>query len=179
MANGANLDALLDERLKLQNAEHGEITDESSTHGPTASAALPPGMQRTKDTSVDELLKEMNRVPLFMTSLDETDGEGGENMELEALKALAYEGTRAEIAQNFREQGTELVRTEKRFREAKEYYTKALDALKAPPVPPDPEQGPAVIEVDEEAEAKKERSIEEACLVNRALCNLEMSISAF
>ena len=136
-------------------------------------------MQRAKDYSVDELLKEMNRVPLFMTSLDETDGENGENVELEALKALAYEGTKAEIAQNFREQGTELVRTEKRYREAREYYTKALEALRAPPLPPDPEQGPLVVEIDDEAEARKERSIEEACLVNRALCNLEMSISAF
>ena len=131
-----------------------------------------------KDTSVDELIKEMNRVPLFMNSLDDTDGEGGENVELEALKALAYEGTRAEIAQNFREQGTELIRTEKRYREARDYYTKALHALKAPPPPPDPEQGPQVIEIDEEAEEKKERGIEEVCLVNRALCNLEMSITA-
>ena len=121
----------------------------------------------------------MNRVPLFMTSLDETDGGDGENVELEALKALAHEGTRAEIAQNFREQGTELVRTEKRYHEAREFYTQALQALKAPPLPPDPEQGPKVLEIDEEAEARKERSIEEACLVNRALCNLEMSNSAF
>ena len=128
-----------------------------------------------KDKSVDELIKEMKRVPLFMTSLDETDAEDGENMELEALKALAYEGTRAEIAQNFREQGTELIKAEKRYAEAREFYTKALLALKAPPPAPDPEQGPQVIEIDEGAEEKKERSIEEVCLVNRALCNLEMS----
>ena len=163
MESEESLDTLLDERLNSQNE---------------ASAALPPGMQRTKEYSVDELLKEMNRVPLFMSSLDETDGEGGENIELEALKALAYEGTRAEIAQNFREQGTELIRTEKRYKEARDYYTKALQALREPPPPPDPEQGPKVVEIDEEAEAEKERSIEEVCLVNRALCNLEMSISA-
>ena len=181
MATEKSLDALLDERLQLQNGEakgHIPNTDNSQHEEPTASAALPPGMQRMKEYSVDELLKEMNRVPLFMTSLEETDGEGGENMELEALKALAYEGTRAEIAQNFREQGSEIVRTEKRYTEAREYYTKALQALNAPPQPPDPEQGPKVVEIDEEAEAEKERAIEEVCLVNRALCNLEMSISA-
>lgn len=169
-----SLDTLLDERLSMQNENSGSSPDLT----PSASAALPPGMQRMKEYSVDELLKEMNRIPLFMTSLDETDGEGGENIELEALKALAYEGTRAEIAQNFREQGTELIRMEKRYREARKYYTKALQALHDPLPPQDPEQGPTVIELDEEAEAKKERSIEEVCLVNRALCNLEMSITA-
>lgn len=177
MASDQSLDALLEERSRLRDAEQSQDGD-TPAHGSSASAALPPGMQRTKEYSVDELVKEMNRVPLFMTSLDSTDGEGGENVELEALKALAYEGTRAEIAQNFREQGTELVRAEKRYREAREYYTKALDALKVHPTPLDLEQGPAVIDIDEEAEEKKERSIEEACLVNRALCNLEMSISA-
>jgi hypothetical protein len=131
-----------------------------------------------KDMSVDELVKEMKRIPLFMTSLEDVDGDGEENVQLEALKALAYEGTRAEIAQNFREQGTELVRTEKRYREARDFYTKALQALKSPPPETDPESGPKIVEIDEEAEAKKERLIEEVCLVNRALCNLEMSISA-
>jgi hypothetical protein len=178
MAGQPSLDALLDERLRLRQRARGDQIDDAADDATAASAPLPPGMQKTKEYSVDELLKEMNRVPLFMTSLDETDGEGGENIQLEALKALAYEGTRAEIAQNFREQGTELIKTEKRYREARDFYTKALEALKAPPVPTDPEQGPQVVEIDEEAELKKERSIEEACFVNRALCNFEMSISA-
>lgn len=177
MTSVASLDALLEEKMKLRENDSQQQTDVLQEE-PSASAALPPGMQKSQDTSVDDLLKEMSRVPLFMTSLDEVDDESGENIELEALKALAYEGTRAEIAQNFREQGTELVRTEKRYREAREYYTKALKALKAPPVPPDLDQGPQVVEIDEEAELQKERSIEEACLVNRALCNLEMSITA-
>ena len=178
MATEQSLDAMLDERIRVQEESSNSNANNAQSDAATASAPLPPGMQKSKENSVDELIKEMNRVPLFMTSLDETDGEGGENPELEALRALAYEGTRAEIAQNFREQGTELVRIEKRYREARDFYSKALEALKAPPVPPDPEQGPQVVEIDEEAEAKKERSIEEACLVNRALCNLEMSISA-
>lgn len=165
------LEEMFEERLKRRE----QSANQDGTDPGSVSAALPPGMQRAKEVTADELLKELNRVPLFMTSLDETDGEGGENIDLEALKAIAYEGTRAEIAQNFREQGTELIRTEKRYHEAREFYTKAINALKAPPPPPDPEQGPQVIEVDEEAEEKKERSIEEVCLVNRALCNLEMS----
>lgn len=175
------LEALLDERLKLHNeAQQAEAAS-------TASAPLPPGMQRMQEKSVDQIVAELNRIPLFMTTLDETDGAGGENEELEALRALAYEGTRAEIAQNFREQGNELIREEKRYKEAREFYTKAIKALHDPrplPNPEDVEDGPRVIDLDaevevaEEAEAKREREIEEVCLVNRALCELEMSITS-
>ncbi|PSN64600.1 TPR repeat protein-like protein [Corynespora cassiicola Philippines] len=142
---------------------------------PQATADLPPAMAEIKSQSVDEVIKEMNRMPLFMTTLDETDGEGGENVALEALKALAYEGTRTEVAENFRQQGNECARA-KQWADAKEFYDKAIAALKAPPQSPDPEDGPPVIEVvevDEQDEAKKEKEIEEACYVNRALCNLE------
>ncbi|KAF2195213.1 TPR repeat protein-like protein [Zopfia rhizophila CBS 207.26] len=138
------------------------------------SAALPPAMAEIKSQSVDEVISEMNRMPLFMTTLDETDGEGGMNVALEALKALAYEGTRAEVADNFRQQGNECARA-KQWTDAKEFYDKAIAALKAPPQVLDPVDGPKVVEVevDEAAEAKREREIEEACYVNRALCNLE------
>lgn len=136
---------------------------------------MPPAMADIKSQSVDKVLADLNKLPLFMTTLDETDGEGGQNDALEALRALAYEGTRAEIAENFRQQGNDCART-KQWTDAKEYYDKALAALKGPQNNPDPDaEGPEVIEVeiDEEEEAKKERAIEEACYVNRALCNLE------
>lgn len=116
-------------------------------------------------------------MPLFMTELDETDGDGGENLALEALKAMAYEGTRAEIAENFRQQGNDCARA-KQWTDAKEFYDKAIAALKGPQNNPDPDAaGPDVIEVelDEKEEEKKEKVIEEACYVNRALCNLEKS----
>ncbi|PVI00519.1 TPR repeat protein-like protein [Periconia macrospinosa] len=155
----------------------------SSQNGPTqASADLPPAMAEIKSSSVDQIFAEMNRMPLFMTTLDETDGEGGENIALEALKALAYEGTRYEIAENFRQQGNECAR-EKQWNDAKEFYSKAIAALKAPPKEPDPEdeieEGVRVMEIgdepelDEEEERRKEAGVEEACYVNRALCNLE------
>ncbi|EOA84879.1 uncharacterized protein SETTUDRAFT_137046 [Exserohilum turcica Et28A] len=142
---------------------------------PQPSADMPPAMAEVKSQTVDELLKEMNRMPLFMTSLDETDGEGGENMALEAIKAMAYEGTRAEIADNFRQQGNECARA-KQWSDAREFYTKAIAALKGPQTSRDPDaQGPDVIEVelDEQEEASKETAIAEAVYVNRALCNLE------
>ncbi|KAJ8118862.1 hypothetical protein OPT61_g261 [Boeremia exigua] len=145
--------------------------------GATATPDMPPAMAEIKQQSVDEVLAEMNRMPLFMTTLDETDGEGGENMLLEAMKALAYEGTRYEVAENFRQQGNDCARA-KQWNDAKEFYDKAIAALKGPQRKPDPEadaEGGKVIEVelDEEEEAKKEKAVEEACYVNRALCNLE------
>ncbi|KAJ9664829.1 HSP70/90 co-chaperone [Coniosporium apollinis] len=148
----------------------------SNTPNPSQpGAAMPPAMASIKQHTADEVLKMMNRSPLFMTTLDETDGEGGENIELEALKALAYEGTRAEVAGNFREQGNECARA-KQWTDAREFYDKAIAALKAPVKPQNPEEGPAVMEIvelDEEAEKKKEVEIEEACYINRALCHLE------
>jgi leucyl aminopeptidase len=141
----------------------------------TVSADMPPAMAEVKSQSVDDLLKEMNRMPLFMTSLDETDGEGGENVLLEALKAMAYEGTRSEVAENFRQQGNECARA-KQWSNAKEFYDKAIASLKGPQNYQAPDtQDP--VEVDEEEEAKKEQAIGEAVYVNRALCNLEKSES--
>jgi tetratricopeptide repeat protein 4 len=132
-------------------------------------AALPPQMAKT----ADEAAAELNRIPLFMTELDETDGEGGENIALEGLRALAYEGTRAEIAANFREHGNDCAK-EKKWKDAKEYYDQALDALRRPQGVPQDENGLA-IKLDEKEEAAKERVLKEACYVNRALCNLELS----
>lgn len=146
----------------------------------TLSAAIPPGMQRKQQMSADEILKEMNRVPLFMTSLDETDGEGGENDMLEAIKALAYEGTKAEVGENFREQGNEAARA-KLWKDAREFYTKAIQTLRGQVETVDAPEDPSIKvteEPDEDAEKAKEKSILEACLSNRALCNLEMSITA-
>jgi tetratricopeptide (TPR) repeat protein len=148
---------------------------------PAASAEMPPAMAEIKSQDFDTVLQEMNRMPLFMTNLDETDGEGGQNDALEALKALAYEGTRAEIAENFRQQGNDCARA-KQWTDAKDFYDKALAALRGPQSNPDPDAaGPGVIEVelDEAEEAKKEKITEEACYVNRALCNLEKSESIF
>ncbi|KAL9088233.1 MAG: hypothetical protein Q9159_003217 [Coniocarpon cinnabarinum] len=101
-------------------------------HGQASEGAAgprPPPQNPSKPTNVDELLTELNRLPIFMTSLDETDGQGGSNVQLEALKALQYEGSKFEIANNFREQGNDCAR-QKNWQDAKEFYTQALDALR-------------------------------------------------
>jgi hypothetical protein len=150
------------------------------------SAAMPPSKARHQRVSADQLLSELNRVPLFMTSLDETDGEGGENMLLEAIKAIAFEGSRLEVAANFREQGNEAARA-KLWKDAREFYTKAIQAVRGQvettsaegdDKPPLKVQEVIEEEEDPEEEARKERAVEEACLANRALCNLEMSTSS-
>lgn len=97
-----------------------------------------------------------------MTSLDDATED---NEHLDAIRALMYEGTRAEIAEGFREQGNELAKM-KKWGDGKELYTKGLVALRVKRKEGDPTG---------EGENGRERAVREACLVNRALCNLELS----
>lgn len=111
--------------------------------------ALPPAIASVRNASTEEFLKQMNKMPLFMTELDEVGEDGGENAGLEALKALAYEGEPEEVAGNFRSQGNECYKA-RQFKDAVEFYTKAI-AVRC--------------DVAE---------INEACYANRAACNLEL-----
>lgn len=110
---------------------------------------LPPQLSEYADKSTDEVMKELNRLPFFMTQLDETDGEGGENENLEALKSLAYEGEPHEVAANFKNQGNDHYKV-KNYKTAVEFYTKGLD-----------------VECEDD-------SINSALYLNRAACNLEL-----
>ena len=87
---------------------------------------------------------------------------------LDAIRALQNEGTRGEVAQNFREQGNEAAR-EKRWIDAKEHYSKGIAVLLAKEDKWDKPE-------DEKEEAKLRREAEEACYINRALCHLELSM---
>ena len=143
---------------------------DDSIRQPVASAALPPS--DGKPRTADELLAEMKKIPLFMTDLEDMDED---NEQLQALRAISYEGTRLEQATNFKTQGNECVAT-KQWAPARDYYTQAIQVLRGPVQPLDPNA--EIVEVDEVAEAKSERLVEEACYANRALCNLEMSSAA-
>ncbi|PWN38804.1 hypothetical protein IE81DRAFT_327127 [Ceraceosorus guamensis] len=90
-----------------------------------------------------------DEMPLFMRQVKGDEQGEDENTALEALKSLAFDGEPDEIAQNFKSQGTDYFKG-KRFREAAGFFTQALDAN-----PTDP-------------------SLREACLGNRAACNLEL-----
>ncbi|ODQ82006.1 hypothetical protein BABINDRAFT_58918 [Babjeviella inositovora NRRL Y-12698] len=114
----------------------------------TGQPELPPQLQNTAQ-KVDDVMKELNRMPFFMTQLDETDGEGGENLGLEALKALAYEGEPDEVATNFKNQGNDCYKG-KQYKNAIEFYTKGLEMKCG---------------VD---------ALEASLYLNRAACNLEL-----
>jgi len=86
---------------------------------------------------------------------------------LDAIRALQNEGTRAEVAQNFREQGNESAKA-KMWKDAKEFYTKGIAVLTAKEDKWDKPE-------DVEKEKRLHREVEEACYINRALCNLELS----
>ncbi|MCJ1228762.1 hypothetical protein MMC12_005425 [Toensbergia leucococca] len=128
----------------------------------TTTPPLPPQMASVKSHTVDEVVSMIHRTPLFMTSLDADTA--ADNPELDAMRALLYEGTRAEIAQGFRERGNEMAKA-KKWADGKELYSKGLAALGV-----ERKEG----EANGEAEDRKEVEIEEACYINRALCNLEL-----
>jgi hypothetical protein len=90
---------------------------------------------------------------------------------LDALQALQNEGTRAEVAQSFKEQGNEAV-SEKRWIDAKEMYTKSIAVVCAKE---DKWEKPE----DLKAEEKLLRQMEEVSHNNRALCNLELGMFSF
>lgn len=92
----------------------------------------------------------------------------GENEMLDALIALQNEGSRGEVAGNFKAQGNEAVSGLK-WIDAKEYYTKALAVLNAKEDKWDQPEDP-------EEEAKLLVQLEEASYSNRALCNLELGM---
>ena len=140
-----------------------------ASNGTTTTPSLPPQMASVRAHSVDEIVDLMNRTPLFMTDL--SPEALAENPELDAIRALQYEGTRAEVAQGFRESGNECAKG-KMWKDGKEFYTKGLAALRAERN----EEEPGLV-LDEEEEREKESEIEVACYINRALCNLELSES--
>lgn len=121
----------------------------SDTTTQTGEPTLPPCLAETVDKSVDDVVKELNRLPFFMTELDDSDGKGGENVELEALKSLAYEGEPHEIATNFKNQGNDCYKS-KQFKNAVGFYTKGLE-----------------VSCDDD-------QINIALRLNRAACNLEL-----
>ncbi|KAL5316954.1 hypothetical protein ACEPPN_016006 [Leptodophora sp. 'Broadleaf-Isolate-01'] len=148
-----------------------------TTNDGTTTPALPPALADIRHKTGAEILADLNTVPLFMTDLEENDG-------IEALKALAYEGTPAEVAQGFKERGNESF-VEKSWRDAKEFYEKGINVLlvevrkrQAADKIQSKMKGKGKVEEEEEVvdeeEVKKEIKILEACLVNRAACHLEL-----
>jgi tetratricopeptide (TPR) repeat protein len=150
---------LLTQAMNAYSSLSPPITLDDGTTGPQ----VPPGLAAIRNKSTTEILSELNKSPLFMTELEEND-------DLEALKALAYEGTPLEVAAGFKERGNECFQT-KGWKDAKEFYTKGIQVLL---LEVRKRQTGNVEEKVENEEIKKEIGILEASLVNRAACNLEL-----
>ena len=121
-----------------------------------------------KPMTVEETFKEMNKHPLFMTSLPADE----DNEELAALQALAYEGTPLENAQNFKEQGNECFKA-KQWKDAKEFYGKGIAVL----VKADRERrDPAFKTKVEEEERKKEEEKRKAAAGGDAKAKMEADL---
>ncbi|RDL33766.1 TPR-like protein [Venustampulla echinocandica] len=149
---------------QAMNAFASNATPTTNDDG-SAGPQLPPGFAAMRNKSGTEILEELNKSPLFMTSLEEND-------DVEALKALAYEGTPAEVSQSFKEHGNETFK-QKGWKDAKEFYTKAIQVLL---IEVRKRQNSSKEEKQNEdvEEVMKEINILEACLVNRAACHLEL-----
>ncbi|KAM0259047.1 hypothetical protein ACHAQJ_003548 [Trichoderma viride] len=131
--------------------------------------ALPPELAIGRGKSVDEILADLNKSPLFMTEMEEND-------DIAALQALAYEGTPLENAADFKERGNECFKV-RGYKDAQEFYGKGIAVLfieerkrTRGEVTKDPETG----EPDSDEEIKKQREMLEAMYVNRAACHLAM-----
>jgi len=118
--------------------------------GGTIGAALPDAIASVRNTTADEFIRQLNKMPLFMTELDETgEDDVSANDALDAIRALQDEGEPHEIALTFKASGNERFKW-RNFTDAREFYTKALNVGCA------------------------DAAINVACLGNRAQCNLEM-----
>ncbi|KAI1163285.1 TPR-like protein [Nemania serpens] len=190
------------ERLKLESQVHprtktseptatsAEQLQDESAFVPTAAPIFPelsPGRAMTGKKTIDEVVAELKQTPFFMTELEEND-------EIEAFRALAYEGTPLENSSEFKEQGNECFKT-RRWGDAKEFYTKgililaaeerkrkqAADPSSQQPLTVKPKQEGEELGESEgkkqetsEDEIPQERTILESLYVNRAACHLEL-----
>ncbi|KIW23972.1 uncharacterized protein PV07_09714 [Cladophialophora immunda] len=130
-------------------------------------SASGPSQNQMSSKSFEEIVQDMSKTPLFMNSLDEATNDDGENIMLEAIKALQHEGTKAEVAQGFKERGNEMV-AEKKWKDAKEFYTKGITVLA------DQDEDKWDKAEDQTAEEELRVLLNEQLHLNRARCNLEL-----
>lgn len=141
---------------------------EAAESGDATKPSLPPGHALHAGKTVDEMVADLNKSPLFMTELEEND-------DIAALQALNYEGTPLENATDFKDRGNESFR-ERRYGDAKEFYTQGVVILAAEErkrslgeVTTDPEGVP-----DSDEVIAQQRKTLEGLYVNRAACHLEL-----
>lgn len=152
----------------LLNQALAAMTTSSGPPNPDGTPSLPPAMAAMQGMSSDQILAELNKSPLFMTEMEEND-------DLEAFKALAYEGTPYEVALGFKEHGNECFK-QKAWVDAKEFFNQAITVLQAEIRK---REGKLSFKEGEppsfdKEEITKERDVLEACLSNRAAAHLKL-----
>ena len=144
--------------------------------------ALPPHMASAEHHTVDEVVAMLKKTPLFMTSIDDADGRlpvpskkdillirfMEDNLDLEAIRAMQYEGTALENSTEFKVQGNDMVKS-KRWKDGQELNSKAMALLQKRKLYRKDST------INDEDVVLEERDLEAVCHVNRALCNLELS----
>lgn len=162
---------------------------------------LSPGRAPYAGMTLEETVAELKQHPMFMTDLDADNV--GDNEELAAMQALAFDGTPLENAANFKGQGNECFRG-RRWADAKEFYTQGIALLvaeerrraglsseeeqqqaqspeKSEPAPTDASQegqpnteDDADYNRDDPDEVRKQKQLLEQLYGNRAACHLEL-----
>ncbi|KAK1674726.1 hypothetical protein BDP55DRAFT_694483 [Colletotrichum godetiae] len=152
-----------------------EITDQMADAMIAEGAALPPGHALLSGKTADEVLADLNKSPLFMTSLEEND-------DVAALQALAYEGTARENGEEFKERGNECFKA-KMYADAKEFYGKGIEILAVEEkrrakgektFHTEKAKAKAEEVEDDDDEIAKQKAVLESLYVNRAACHLEL-----
>lgn len=139
------VDSIVDQWEK---SNKNKQTDSTNTNNNTGEPELPPQLNEIQSKTTEELMDDLNKLPFFMNELNVAE-DGSNADEVEALKALAYEGEPDEIATNFKNQGNECYKA-KKYKDAITYYTKGLDVC---------------------CDVKE---IDAVLYLNRAACNLEL-----
>jgi tetratricopeptide (TPR) repeat protein len=152
-------------------AEESEPKSESSDRDEVdMGPRRPPALAAGHGKSVEEVLADLNKSPLFMTTLEEND-------DVAALQALAYEGTPLENASDFKERGNECF-SEQKFVDAREFYGKGIAILTAeearrnrgePPARKESEEGDAELNIGASTEEQEDPDAPEVVIAQRAL----------
>lgn len=171
-----DMDKLMNAAMYSQAASEAATLPAKEVTTSSGEAAAGPSEKPALD--IDALVADLRKSPLFMNEID-PDSEA-----IQALQALAFEGTPLENAQSFKEQGNECFAA-KRHADAREFYTKAVGVLA--PLDARRARGEVTthversgddereVEVEDDAdEISKQRAVLEAAYGNRAACELEM-----
>ncbi|KAK7403127.1 HSP70/90 co-chaperone [Neonectria punicea] len=162
--------------LKLSKAEEASGTPPQSNQTDATTPALPLAAsiaRANRGKTVDEVVADLKKSPLFMTDLDDADPN---NDDIAALQALAYEGTPLENSSDFKDRGNECFKV-KGYADAKEFYTKGIAILSQEERKRTRGETATLLnaEPDSDDEIARQRDTLESLYVNRAACHLALA----